>query len=73
MAAIQVLSAKRLWLPASSYQVFSQGWINLTTCIFYISIFRFKNTAGVADYTKGVTGVDSIAKSNPDKAINNAE
>jgi len=39
----------------------------------YHSIFRFKKTAGVADYTKGVDGVNSIAKSNPDKAINNAE
>jgi len=37
------------------------------------SIFRFKKTAGVADYTKGITGVDTIAKSSPDKAINNAE
>ena len=40
---------------------------------FLCSLFRFKKTAGVADYTKGVTGVASLAKSNPDKAINNAE
>jgi hypothetical protein len=37
------------------------------------SLFRYKNTAGVSDYTKGVNGVASLASSNPDKAIDNAE
>jgi hypothetical protein len=37
------------------------------------SLFRFKKTAGVGDFVKGVDGVASIAQTTPDKAVNNAE
>jgi hypothetical protein len=72
MILLQELSVKRLFcllskqmlLPCVSTHKLMQ-WIN--------SIFRFKKTAHVGDFVKGVDGVLRIAKTTPSKAINNAE
>jgi hypothetical protein len=69
-------SAKPPLLPASQF-LRAQFYSFLILIVLFLgcqfSLFRFEKTAGVDDIAKGVDGVASLAKSNPDKAVNNAE